>query len=75
MLEALLEPTRSITTMIVFGSMRVGEVLALGWKRISSARISVVWRVYDREFDDMKTNNSGRGVPLDRTGIIAQLSD
>lgn len=29
MLEELPEPTKSIVTLIVFGSMRVGEVLAL----------------------------------------------
>jgi len=42
MLEILPEPTRPIVTPIVFGSMRVGEVLAFGRKRISHDRISIV---------------------------------
>jgi len=34
MLENVPEPTRSVIFLIVFGSTRVGEVLALRWKRI-----------------------------------------
>jgi integrase len=41
MLEILPEPTRSIVTLIIFGSMRVGEALALRWKRTSHDRISI----------------------------------
>jgi integrase len=70
-LELLPEPTRSIVILIVFGSMRVGEVLALRWKRISSDRISIVERVYDGEFDDVKTDAGERDVPLDSTGMMA----
>jgi len=71
MLETLPEPTRSIVTLIVFGSMRVGEVLALRWKRISSDRISIVERVYDGEFDDVKTDAGERDIPFDTAGAIA----
>jgi integrase len=71
MLEVLPEPTRSIVVMIVFGSMRVGEALALRWKRVSHDRISIVERVYDGEFDDVKTDAGEREVPLDSTGMIA----
>ena len=71
MLEELPEPTKSIVTLIVFGSMRVGEVLALRWKRISADRIQVVERVYDREFDDVKTDAGERELPFDSFGAIA----
>lgn len=71
MLEVLPEPTRSIVVMIVFGSIRVGEVLALRWKCVSSDRISIVERVYDGEFDDVKTDAGQRDVPLDDTGLMA----
>jgi integrase len=71
MLEALPQPTRSIVTLIVFGSMRVGEVLALRWNRTSRDRISIVERVYDGEFDDVKTDAGEREVPLDSTGMMA----
>jgi integrase len=70
MLEILPEPTRSMVTLIVFGSMRPGEVLALRWKRISRDRISIVERVYDGEFDDVKTDADEREIPLDSTGLI-----
>jgi integrase len=71
MLEELPEPTRSIVVLIVFGSMRVGEALALRWKRIHPDRISIVERVYDGEFDDVKTDAGERDVPLDSTGMMA----
>lgn len=70
MLETLPEPTRSIVTLIVFGSMRVGEVLALRWKRVLPDRISIVERVYDGEFDDVKTDAGERDVPFDNAGAI-----
>jgi integrase len=70
MLESLHEPTKSIVTLIVFASMRLGEALALRWKRISADRISIVERVYDGEFDDVKTE-AGEQVPFDNLGMIA----
>lgn len=71
MLDALPEPTRSIVVLIVFGSMRVGEVLALRWNRVAHDRISIIERVYDGEFDDVKTDAGEREVPLDSAGMIA----
>jgi integrase len=71
MLETLPEPTKSIVTLIVFASMRLGEALALRWKRISADRISIVERVYDGEFDDVKTEAGEREVPFDDLGMIA----
>jgi integrase len=70
-LDELPEPTKSIVTLIVFGSMRVGEVLALRWKRILKDRIQVAERVYDGEFDDVKTEAGEREVPFDNLGAVA----
>jgi integrase len=50
--------------------MRVGEVLALRWKDVFRDRIVVDERVYDDEFDDVKTDAGHREVPFDRHGVI-----
>jgi len=70
MIEAMPEPTRSILILIVFASMRPGEVLALRWNHILIDRIVVDERVYDNEFDDVKTEAGKREVPFDRHGVI-----
>jgi integrase len=68
--ETVQEPTKSIIILIVFASMRVGEALALRWKNILRDRIVVDERVYDDEFDDVKTDAGKREVPFDRHGVI-----
>jgi integrase len=70
LIEALPEPTRSVVTLIVFGSMRVGEVLALRWRSIFKNAIHVEERLYDGEFDDVKTEAGDRFIPLDSRGQI-----
>jgi len=70
MIEALPEPSKSIVTLIVFASLRVGEMLALRWKRVLSDRLVIVERVYDGEFDDVKTDAGHREVPFDTLGVI-----
>lgn len=70
LIEALPEPTRSVVTLIVFGSMRVGEVLALRWRSIFKNAIHVDERLYDGEFDDVKTEAGNRFIPLDSRGQI-----
>ena len=47
-----------------------GEVLALRWNDILRDRIVVDERVYDNEFDDVKTEAGKREVPFDRHGVI-----
>ena len=59
-LEAIVEPTKSMLILIVFASMRPGEVLALRWNHILHDRIIVDERVYDNEFDDVKTEAGKR---------------
>jgi integrase len=70
MIEAVKEPTKSMMILIVFASMRPGEILALRWKDILRDRIVVDERVYDNEFDDVKTEAGKREVPFDRRGVI-----
>jgi integrase len=64
------EPSKSIVTLIVFASLRVGEVLALRWKRVSEDRLVIEERVYDGEFDDVTTDAGHREVPFDERGVI-----
>ena len=69
-IEALPEPTKSIVTLIVVGSLRIGEVAALRWERIHPDRIDVVERFYEGEFDDTKTDAGRRSIPFDSFGIL-----
>jgi len=72
MIEALPEPSKSIVTLIVFASLRVGEVLALRWKRVLGDRLAIVERVYEGAFDDVKTDAGNREVPFDQRGLLVQ---
>jgi integrase len=70
MIEAVKEPTKSLIMLIVFASMRPGEALALRWKDILRDRIVVDERVYDDEFDEVKTDAGKREVPFDKHGVL-----
>jgi integrase len=72
-IDALPEPTRSIITLIIVGSLRIGEIAALRWERIHSDRIDVVERFYEGEFDDTKTDAGRRSIPLDSFGILRSV--
>jgi integrase len=74
-IDALPEPTKSIVTLIVVGSLRVGEAVALRWGRILSDRIEIVERFYAGEFDDAKTEAGQRSIPLDSFGILRGVLD
>src|SRR2546428_12925807 len=65
--------SRSIVTVIVVGSLRIGEIAALRWERIHSDRIDVVERFYEGEFDDTKTDAGRRSIPLDSFGILRSV--
>jgi integrase len=69
-IETVKEPTKSMIMLIVFASMRPGEVLALRWKDILRDRIVVDERIYDNEFDDVKTDAGKREVPFDKHCVI-----
>jgi integrase len=74
-IDALAEPTKSIVTLMVVGSLRIGEAAALRWERIHSDRIEVVERFYEGEFDDAKTDAGRRSIPLDSFGILRGVLD
>jgi integrase len=74
-IDALPEPTKSIVTLMVVGSLRIGEVTALRWERIHPDRIEIVERFYEGEFDDTKTDAGRRSIPLDSHGILRALLD
>jgi integrase len=63
-------PTKTVVTLIVFGSLRIGEVLALLWRHIHTDRIDVEERVYEGKFDDVKTDAGEREVPFDKLGSM-----
>ncbi len=73
--DALPEPTKSIVTLMVVGSLRIGEITALRWGRIHPDRIEVVERFYEGEFDDTKTDAGRRSIPLDSFGILRAVLD
>ena len=70
MIEGLPEPSKSVVTLIVFASLRVGEVLALRWKRVLKDRLLIEERVYDGEIDDVKTDAGHREEPFDERGVL-----
>jgi integrase len=70
LIELLPEPTKTAVTLIVFGSLRIGEVLALRWRHIYADRITVEERLYEGEFDDVKTDAGERQVPFDNCGLM-----
>jgi integrase len=69
------EPTKSIVTLMVVGSLRIGEVTALRRGGIHPDRIEVVERFYEGEFDDTKTDAGRRSIPLDSFEILRALLD
>src|SRR5438876_12383174 len=74
-IDALPEPTKSIITLMVVGSLRIGEVTALGWERIQPDGIEIVERFYEGEFDDTKTEAGRRSIPFDSLEILRAVLD
>lgn len=70
MLNILPEPARTMVKLVVFGSMRIGEALALRWNDILSDRIIIDERLYDKDLDEPKTLHGNREVPFDSQGIM-----
>lgn len=53
-IEALPKTTKSMVTLMVVGSLRIGEVAALRWERVHADPIETVERFYERAFDDTR---------------------
>jgi integrase len=64
--DALKEPVRSFTLLLVLTGLRVGELLALRWGSVDlKARLlRVVETVYDGHFDKPKTKRGMRTIPI-----------
>ena len=69
-IDKLPEPTKTIVTLIVLASMRIGEALALRWNDILDDRIVIDERLYDDDLDEPKTLHGNGEVPSDQQGII-----
>jgi integrase len=66
---ALPEPCRSVVSVAVLTGMRIGEILALRWKRIELLRgtIEVAENYSCGEFVSPKTKSSRRVIPMSST--------
>src|SRR6201997_4020974 len=73
LIDLLPERTKTVVVLIVFGSLRIGEVLALRWRHLQADRINIEERVYEGEFDDVKTDAGEREVPFDKRGLMNAL--
>ena len=66
LLAALTEPCRSLVLLAVLTGMRIGEILALRWKRLDLLRatIEVAETFSDGRFGSPKTRSSNRVIPM-----------
>jgi len=66
LLAVLPEPCYTITSVAVLTGMRIGEILALRWKRVDLLRgtIEVAETFSDGEFGPPKTRSSNRVIPM-----------
>jgi integrase len=66
LLPALSEPCRTVVTLAVLTGLRIGEILALRWKRVDMLRgtIEVAETFSDGEFGTPKTRSSRRVIPI-----------
>ena len=66
LVAACTEPTRTIVLLAIMTGLRIGEILALRWKRIDFIRETLVGAetCYLRRFGTPKTRASKREVPL-----------
>ena len=66
LLPALSEPCRTIVLVAVLTGMRIGEILALRWKRLDLVRgaIEVAETFSDGSFGTPKTRSSRRVIPM-----------
>lgn len=71
LLDALPEPSQSLAWLLALTGLRIGELLALRWRDVDVevGCIRVRQTVYEGQFDDPKTRQSKRTVPLGNRGI------
>jgi integrase len=66
LLPELTEPCRKVVQLAVLTGLRIGEILALRWKRVDLLRgtIEVAESYSDGEFGSPKTRSSNRVIPI-----------
>lgn len=66
LLMELTEPCRAVVQVAVLTGMRIGEILALRWKRLDllQGTIEVAESYSDEEFGSPKTRSSNRVIPM-----------
>ncbi len=69
LLAELSEPSRTIVQLAVLTGLRIGEILALRWKRVNLLRntIEVAETFSEGEFGAPKTRSSKRVIPMSTT--------
>jgi integrase len=76
LLVILEEPCRSVVSVAVFTGLRIGEILALRWKRIDllDGTIEVAETYSSGEFGPPKTRSSRRTIPMS-TSLVESCSN
>jgi integrase len=71
LLHRLPEPSRPIVWLLVLTGLRIGELLALRWRDIDleAGLLRLSRTLYEGHFDEPKTDDSNRTVPLSAKGI------
>jgi integrase len=66
LIEKLVEPARSIASLLAMTGLRIGELLALRWQDVDllNGFLSVRQTVYEGHFDEPKSKRSKRRIPL-----------
>jgi integrase len=69
LLRELAEPCRAVVLLAVLTGMRIGEILALRWKRVDLLRstIEIAETFSDGQFGSPKTRSSNRVIPMSST--------
>jgi len=77
LLEKLEDPCRAIVAIAVLTGLRIGEILALRWKRVDllNETLEVAETYSSGEFGPPKTRSSRRVIPMSATltGVFKQL--
>jgi integrase len=69
LLTELAEPCRTVVLLAVLSGMRIGEILALRWKRVDMLHgtIEIAETFSDGQFGSPKTRSSNRVIPMSST--------
>lgn len=73
LLAELTEPCRTVVLLAVLTGMRIGEILALRWKRVDLFRgtLEIAETYSDGQFGSPKTRSSNRVIPI--SGVLSKV--